>query len=135
MNDLALMPDWSALFLGLFAIFAGIGELRRPGHWRHMMEEIAASPTLQTLTALVELLVGSVIYMLNPWASPDWLARVMNVIGALICIEALLILSFSDVYMVVLRQRMGPLAKLWAWVSILFGLALIALAQPGFMNA
>ena len=135
MNDLALMPDWSALFLGLFAIFAGIGELRKPGHWRHMMGEIATSPALQTLTALIELLVGSVVYMLNPWDSPDWLSRVMNVIGALICIEALLILSFSDVYMTVLRRRMGSLAKLWAWVSIFFGLALVALAQPGFMNA
>lgn len=135
MDEFALMPDWSALFLGLFALFAGIGELRKPGHWRLLMDEIAASPALQTLTALIEFLIGSVVYMLNPWASPDWLARVMNVIGALMCVEALLILSFSDVYIAVMARRMGPMAKVCAWLSVLFGIALIALAQPGFMSA
>ncbi len=135
MNDLALMPDWSALFLGLFALFAGIGELRRPGQWQLLMDELRGSPALQVSVAMIEFLIGSLIYMVNPWGSPDWLARVMNVLGALMCIEALLILAFADVYLKVLEHRLGPLARLWAVISVIFGLALIALAQPGFMHA
>ncbi|WP_395328018.1 hypothetical protein WBP06_12280 [Novosphingobium sp. BL-8H] len=135
MNDLVLMPDWSGLFLGLFALFAGIGELRKPGHWQRMMDEITRSPALQVITALIELFVGAIVYIVNPWSSPGWLAHVMSVLGALMCIEALLILAFSDRYLPILARRLGVMARVWAIVSVAFGLILIVLALPGFMNA
>ena len=58
MPDFTIAPAWSALFLGLFSLFAGIAELRVPGKWHRMMEEISTSPSVQMLTALVELFLG-----------------------------------------------------------------------------
>jgi hypothetical protein len=132
MPDLTVAPAWTALFIGLFALFAGIGELRAAGHWQKMLEEIAASPALQLVTALVELFLGAVVYLANPWASPDLLSRVMSVLGGLMCLEALVILAFSDAYTAFWRGRFGPLAKFWAWLSVLIGIALIVAAITHF---
>ena len=38
---------WTALLLGMTAMFAGIGALRRPGLWRTMLEEIDLHRRLQ----------------------------------------------------------------------------------------
>lgn len=129
---LSLVPAWTALFLGLFSLFAGIGELRKPGHWQRMLEQTLASPALQLLTALVELFLGAVIYLANPWGSSDWLASTMNVVGGLMCLEALMILAFSDIYTAFWLRRFGPLTRAWAWFSVVIGLALIAVAAPRF---
>lgn len=125
MPDLTLAPAWTALFLGLFALFAGVGERRRPGHWQKLIDEIAGSPALQLVTGLVELFLGAVIYLANPWSSPDWLSSTLSVVGGLMCVEALAITAFSDVYMAVWLRRFGPLSRLWAAISIAIGLALI----------
>ncbi|MDE8650264.1 hypothetical protein [Novosphingobium album (ex Liu et al. 2023)] len=135
MPELALVPAWTALFLGVFALFAGIGELRKPGHWERMLGEIAGSPALQLITALLELFLGAVVYLANPWASPDWLSSALSVLGGLMCVEALAILAFSDVYMAFWLRRFGPLSKLWTWASILFGVALIAVAIEHFSRS
>ncbi|MCC6828390.1 MAG: hypothetical protein IT550_09200 [Novosphingobium sp.] len=128
----ALVPAWTALFLGLFSLFAGIGELRVPGQWQRMLEQILASPALQVLTALVELFLGAVVYLANPWGSADWLSSALNVLGGLMCVEALMILAFFDIYTAFWLRRFGPLMRAWAWLSVLFGLALIAIAASRF---
>ncbi|WP_333605520.1 hypothetical protein [Novosphingobium sp.] len=132
MPDLSLAPAWTALFLGLFALFAGVGELRKPGHWQKLIEEIAASPALQLVTGLLELFLGAVIYLANPWASYDWLSSLLSVVGGLMCVEALVVVAFSDVYLAFWVRRFGPLSKLWTWCSILIGLALIAMSALHF---
>ena len=132
MPDISLAPAWAALFVGLFALFAGLGELRKPGHWVKLLAEIGGSPALQMVTGLVELALGAVIYAANPWGSTDWLASTMSVIGGLMCLEALAILAFSDVYMAFWLRRFGPLSRLWVALSMLFGVAMIAAAVPRF---
>ena len=72
------------------------------------------------------------IYIANPWASPDWLSSVLSVVGGLMCIEALMVIAFSDVYMAFWVRRFGPLSKLWSWASVVIGLALIAVAMLHF---
>ena len=132
MPDISLAPAWAALFLGLFALFAGLGELRKAGHWEKLLAEISASPALQMITGLVELALGAVIYAANPWGSTDWLASAMSVIGGFMCLEALAILAFSDVYMAFWLRRFGLLSKLWVAISMILGIALIAVALPRF---
>ncbi|TCM19825.1 hypothetical protein EDF56_103470 [Novosphingobium sp. PhB165] len=128
MNELVPISHWSALLLGLFTLFTSLGELRRPGHWQKLLDEITRSPALQLLTAMIEFPVGVAIWFLNPWPSPDWLSRVMNVIGVLMGAEALLILAIPDRYLGVWIRRFSPLSRVWAWISAAFGLALIAAA-------
>lgn len=132
MPDLSLAPAWTALFLGLFALFAGLGELRKPGHWQKLIEEIVASPALQLVTGLLEMFLGAVIYLANPWASPDWLSSLLSVVGGLMCVEALAVIAFSDVYLAFWVRRFGPLSRLWSWASVLIGLALIAVGALHF---
>lgn len=132
MPELALAPAWTALFLGLFALFAGLGELRKAGHWQKLIGEIVASPALQMITGLVELFLGAVVYLANPWDSPDWLSSTMSVVGGLMCIEALMVLAFSDVYLAFWLRRFGPLSRLWCGCSIVFGLVLIGVGLSHF---
>jgi hypothetical protein len=132
MPDLDLVPAWTSMFLGLFAFFTGIGELRRPGQWDKMIREIADSPALQIITALIELFLGVVIYLANPWASPDWLSSALSVVGGLMVLEALMVLAFSDIYLAFWLRRFGPLSRIWTLLSLAFGVALIAVALPRF---
>lgn len=132
MPDLTLAPAWTALFLGLFALFAGIGEFRKPGHWQQLIEEIVASPALQLATGLLELFLGAVIYVANPWGSADWLSSFLSVVGGLMCIEALAVIAFSDVYMAFWVRRFGPLSRLWCCCSIVIGLTLIGISLLQF---
>lgn len=132
MPDLSQAPAWTALFLGLFALFAGLGEFRKPGHWQKLIKEIAASPALQLATGLLELFLGAVIYLANPWASADWLSSLLSVIGGLMCIEALAVIAFSDVYMAFWVRRFGPLSRLWCGGSIVIGIALIVVGALHF---
>lgn len=125
MPDLSVAPAWTALFLGLFAFFAGLGALRRPGHWQKLVEEIAASPALQLITAMLELFLGAAVYIVNPWASADWLSGAMSILGGLMMLEALVVLAFSDAYLSFWLRRLGSLEKLWAWLAMAFGAALI----------
>ena len=131
-SDLILAPAWTALFLGLFALFAGIGEFRKPGHWHTLIEEIVASPALQMITGLLELFLGVVVYVVNPWGSSDWLTSALSVVGGLMCIEALAVVAFSDIYMAFWVRRFGPLSRLWCGCSIAFGLALVVAAAMHF---
>ncbi len=125
MPDLSVAPAWTALFLGLFAFFAGLGALRRPGHWQKLVEEIAASPALQLITAMLELFLGAAVYIVNPWVSADWLSGAMSILGGLMMLEALVVLAFSDAYLSFWLRRLGSLEKLWAWLAMAFGAALI----------
>lgn len=115
---------WSGLLLGLAALAAGVGALRKPGIWRTMLEEIEASPTLQFLCGLLELLIGAIVYLANPWAPADALACVMKGLGGLMMIEALAILGFVDIYTQFWLRSLTHMHRGWAMTTVAFGLAL-----------
>jgi len=117
-------PAWSALLLGMAALFAGIGALRRPGIWQTMVAEIEGSPTLQFLSGLLELLIGTLVYLANPWAPADALACVMKALGGLMMIEALAIIGFCDIYSQLWIRTLSHMHRGWALFTLLFGLAL-----------
>lgn len=117
-------PAWSALLLGMAALFAGIGALRRPGIWRTMVEEIEASPALQFLAGMMELVIGALVYLANPWAPADVLACVMKGLGGLMMIEAVAILGFADIYSQLWIRTLSHMHRGWALFTLLFGLAL-----------
>lgn len=132
MPDLEMIPAWTALFLGLFGLFVGLGALRRPDHWERILAEIAGSPALQLVTGFAELAIGAVIYLANPWDSPDWLSSALSVVGGLLVLEALAIIAFSDLYLAFWVRRFGPLSRLWALASMAVGLAAIVIAALRF---
>lgn len=115
---------WSALLLGLSALFAGIGALRKPGIWRTMIDEVEKSPALQFVCGMLELLVGAVIYLANPWLPGDVLPCVIKAMGGAMMIEALAILGFCDIYTQFWLRTLSHMHRGWATSTVLLGLAL-----------
>jgi hypothetical protein len=115
---------WSALLLGLAALAAGVGALRKPGIWRTMLEEIEASPTLQFLCGMLELVVGGMAYLGNPWVPADLLACVMKTLGGLMMIEALAIIGFVDIYSQFWLRSLTHMHRGWALTTVALGLGL-----------
>ena len=119
------LTSWTSLLLGLAALFAGIGALRKPGIWRVMIEEVEKSPALQFVCGLLELLIGTLVYMANPWLPEgDLLACAMKALGGFMMIEALAILGFCDIYTQFWLRSLSHMHRGWASFTVLFGLAL-----------
>lgn len=125
MTDTIDATAWSALLMGLTALFAGIGALRKPGAWRVMIEEVEKSPALQFVCGMLELLVGGVIYLANPWLPSDVLACALKTMGGLMMIEALAILGFVDIYTQFWLRSLSHMHRGWAMTTVAIGLALI----------
>jgi uncharacterized protein YjeT (DUF2065 family) len=132
MNDTFDPTAWSGLVLGFTALFAGIGALRKPGTWRTMLEEVEASPALQFLCGMLELVVGTVVYLLNPWVPADLLSCVLKSIGGLMMIEALVILGFVEIYSQFWLRSLTHMHRGWAMSTSLFGLVLAVLSATRF---
>lgn len=116
---------WSALLLGLAALFAGIGALRKPGIWRTMLEEVERSPALQFLCGMMELVIGALIYLANPWLPNDVLSCIIKAMGGLMMAEALVILGFVDIYSQFWLRTLTHMHRGWAMVTVAMGLALV----------
>ena len=126
------LTAWTALLLGLFTLMAGLGAIRQPGIWRKMVEEITASPTLQLLSGLIEMTLGALVYLANPWMPSDLLACVMKAVGGFMMFEALAVAGFCDIYAHIWLRNLGVLDRRWAVVTALWGLGLTVAAFMRF---
>lgn len=123
---------WSATMLGLAALSAGIGALRKPGVWRTMLEEVERSPALQFVCGMLELLVGTLVYLANPWIPADLLACAAKALGGLMVFEALAILGFVDIYSQFWLRTLTHMHRGWALTTSALGLALTVLGLARF---
>jgi len=115
---------WSATLLGLSALFAGIGALRKAGLWRTMLEEVEKSPALQFVCGMLELLVGAIVYLANPWVPADLLSCIIKAMGGFMIAEALAILAFCDIYTQFWLRSLTHMHRGWASFTALAGLVL-----------
>ena len=115
---------WSSLLLGMAGLFAGIGALRKPGIWRTMLQEIEGSPALQFVCGMLELVIGAIIYMSNPFVPADLLACVMKGLGGMMMVEAIAILGFCDIYTQFWLRSLSHMHRGWALSTAFFSLAL-----------
>jgi hypothetical protein len=120
---------WIAFFVGLYALAAGVGEIRSPGGWGVMLKEFERSVAVRFVTGLVTLALGATIYLVNPWQTDDWLAIVVSVIGGIAIAEGLLILAAGERFLNIGRAMLGRGGRIWAGVSALLGVALVLVAM------
>lgn len=129
-EDLAMaqtsdISAWIAVFVGLYALAAAVGELRSPNTWWTMLKDFERNPALRFLTGLVLLALGATIYLVNPWRSGDWLAIAVSVTGGLAVAEGLLILAAGERFLLLGRALLGRGGRGWAAFAALFGVAAI----------
>ena len=103
---------------------AGVGALRKPGIWRTMIDEVEASPALQFVCGMLELLVGAIVYLANPFAASDILACTIRILGGFMMAEALIILGFVDIYTQFWLRNLAGMHRGWAFFTVLVGLVL-----------
>jgi hypothetical protein len=126
MAESADIPAWIALFVGLYALGAAVGELRAPNTWWMMLKEFERSPVLRFVTGYITLALGAAIYLVNPWRPDDWLAVTVTVVGGVVAAEGLLILAAGDRFLGLGRALIGRAGRAWALFAALLGLAAIA---------
>jgi hypothetical protein len=125
MAQSADIPAWIALFIGLYSLAAGVGEIRSPGGWGTMLKDFERSTALRFTTGYLTLALGATIYLVNPWRPDDWLSIGVSAIGGIAIAEGLLILAAGDRFLAVARVILGRTSLLWASFSILAGIALV----------
>lgn len=133
MGNAGNITGWITFFIGLYALAAGAGEFRRPGFWAQTVREIKASSALQFLTGFFVLVLGAVIYLVNPYNPADWLSILITVMGAWIFIEGFLIFAFGDWFLKFAGKMMGSgrddgAQRIWAGLSVVIGIAAIFVA-------
>lgn len=119
---------WIALLLGLYALAAGVGELRNPNSWWVMLKEFERSAALRFVTGLVTLSLGAAIYLVNPWTRGDWLSMAVEIVGGLAAAEGLLILAAGERFLHFARAFLGRAGRLWAGLSTMLGAAAVLVA-------
>lgn len=128
MADTFDIPAWIILFLGLYALAAGVGELRAPGGWAAMLDDFEEQAGLRFVTGFVALALGAAVYLANPWRPDDWLAILVSVVGGVMVIEGALLLASGDRFIRFSRRLIGNASKGWAGFAALLGVALILTA-------
>ena len=123
------IPAWIAFFVGLYALAAGVGEIRSPGGWGVMLKEFERSVAIRYLTGLVTLALGATIYLVNPWVPEDWLAIVVSVIGGIAIAEGMLMLAAGERFLNFGRALLGRGGRVWAGFSALLGVAMVLVAM------
>jgi len=132
MQDMGDPTAWSSLLLGLAAVAAGAGALRRPGVWQTMIGEVEGSPALQFLSGMLELAVGAAVYLANPWLPADLLTCLLKSLGGLMMAEALAILFACDLYSQMWLRSLGNFQRGWAGATTALGLGLTIVALGRF---
>lgn len=126
------IPAWIAFFIGLYALAAGVGELRSAGGWAAMLADFERQPGLRFIAGLFALTLGAAVYLVNPWRPDDWLAVLVSIIGGAMVAEGALILAAGDRFLALARALIGRATQIWAGISALFGIALVLVAIARF---
>lgn len=119
------MSAWIALFLGLAIMAVSVAELRAPGGWMKLVEELEASFALRFVTGFFTVMFGAIVYLANPWDGGDWLSVLVTVIGGIGVTKGLMILAAPDRIMGLGRRILGSRSTLIAGIDALLGAALL----------
>ncbi|MEQ1726065.1 MAG: hypothetical protein ABL882_09090 [Sphingopyxis sp.] len=117
------IPAFLALFLGVWYIGAAIGELRQPGRWLKLADEIAASPLGQMLGGAGALAIGTLLVALVPPSTGDWLNLWLFAIGCIALIEGFAVLTMPERMTLFSRLIAARGARGIAILTLLLGVA------------
>ncbi len=128
MADAPDIPAWIALFFGVYALSAAIGEFTQPGYWAKMMGNFVSNAGLRFLAGVVCIAIGAAVYLVSPWRPDDWLAIVVTIMGGGMVVEGAIFLAFGERFMLFWRGVLGETSRGWAAFAGVFAIALIAVS-------
>lgn len=120
--------SWIALFLGLYILAAVYAELKRPGNWAAMIDEMSKSPSLRLLAGIIAFVLGAAIYLVTPWRPDDWLSVVVTVLGALAVAKGVLLIAASGKTLSAFTKLLSGNTTVIAALDGILGVALILVA-------
>ena len=129
MAETSTISAWIALFLGLYWLAAGVGELRSPNGWWMMLKEFERSPALRFVFGFVTLAFGATLYLVTPWRPGDWLSVAVSVIGGVHVAQGALILASGERALHAARALIGRSGRIWGGLAALAGAALVVIAM------
>lgn len=121
-------PAWIVLFTGVYAISASVGELRQPGFWVSMVDDLANTSAVRFIVGIMLIAIGGALYLVGSWASDDWALILVKLLGAWMVIEGALFLAIGDVFLRFASAMMGAATRVWVLISLLLGLVMAAFA-------
>ncbi len=121
------LPAWIAVFLGLYALAAGLGELRAPGSWARMVGEIERSAALSFLTGFLCIVTGALLFIAALWNGYDPLGFALHIIGGLTVVEGMILLAAPDRILGFAARLLGKGGRVWAGLSLLVGIVFFLL--------
>jgi len=128
MAETSQISAWIALFLGLYWLAAGVGELRGANGWWMMLKEFERSPALRFVTGFVTLAFGATVYLVTPWRPDDWLSIAVSVTGGLHVALGLLILASSERFVHAARAVIARSGRLPGGLAAAAGIGLVIVA-------
>lgn len=120
--------SWIALFLGIYILAAVYAELKRPGNWASIIEEMSRSTSLRLLAGIIAFVLGATIYLVTPWRPDDWLSVVVNFLGALAVAKGVLLIAASEKTLGAFTKFLSGKTTVIAALDGILGLALILVA-------
>lgn len=125
MTDTTNLFAWIALFIGLYSLAAGVGELRSPGRWLAMVNDFESSPATMFLTGIICIALGGTLYLIGANHAGDWLGMAIWIIGGLMVVEGCVFIVGGERFIGFWKRLMSGNMSIWAGASALLGGALI----------
>lgn len=116
---------WFAIMLGLYSLGAAIGELRLPGSWAKMMQELSQSKGLQFIIGFVLISLGFAVLASMPYDPADWLSILVVIFGLGALLEGVMWLAMPDIFARFGVALMRGGGRIWAIIAAIFGIVII----------
>ncbi len=124
MPDGNIMAGWVLLFYGLYSFAAGLGELRLPGLWLRMIENITASTALPFLTGMLCMVIGAFTLFIMGGDDGPIINKILIIMGAWIVVEGLVFIAIPDYFGRFASWLMKMSSRMAASFSMVLGLAM-----------
>ncbi|NCP20140.1 MAG: hypothetical protein GW855_13390 [Erythrobacter sp.] len=122
------IPAWIVMFLGIYSFAASMGELRMPGTWKGMMQDLEQSPGMRFIAGVLTLSLGAVIYLVTPWRPEDWLYIAVSALGGLLTVEGILFLAAGERFVTLGKRLIASASEVWAGIAAVLGAGFIFVA-------
>ncbi|MEM1133802.1 MAG: hypothetical protein AAGH53_12790 [Pseudomonadota bacterium] len=123
--DNASLIGWVSLFYGLYCFAAGIGELRLPGLWLRILNNINASPALPFLTGVICILMGLFTLFVIGGETDPIPNKFFIIMASWIVVEGLLFICLPDNFGRFAGWLMRMSSRFWALFAMAAGALLI----------